>query len=117
MICPRISPAAFLVLSLVSLLALGCEDKEARPVEAVAASGDGEPTAPPAVQDSGKLVEVPKDGKRFDPPVKPEQIPMGAWMCDMGTVHYAAMNKGDGKCPVCSMELKHKTDRGHDEVR
>lgn len=54
------------------------------------------------------MVEVPKEGKEFNPPVKPEQIPAGAFYCDMGTVEYARMDKGDGKCPVCGMMLKQK---------
>lgn len=51
------------------------------------------------------VVEVTAEGSRFDPPVPKARIPDGAWMCDMGKVHYAASEKGDGKCPVCGMEL------------
>lgn len=54
-------------------------------------------------------VEVAPGGTKFDPPVKVSQIPVGAWMCDMGTVHYAAREKGDGQCPICGMKLKQKT--------
>lgn len=43
-----------------------------------------------------------------DPPISKEEVPDGAWYCDMGTVHYHRGEKGDGKCPVCSMDLKHK---------
>lgn len=51
------------------------------------------------------LVEVGVDGTRYDPAVSVEQIPAGAWICDMGTVHYASLNQGDGSCPVCGMFL------------
>ena len=47
------------------------------------------------------------EGKRFDPPVEKSEIPAGAWMCDMGTVHFAAGEKHD-KCPVCGMKLVQK---------
>ena len=50
-------------------------------------------------------VAVSKTGREFDPPVKVEQIPKQAWYCDMGTVHYARHEKGDGKCTVCEMDL------------
>jgi len=53
-------------------------------------------------------VEVPTDGKKFDPPIKPEQLPAGAWYCDMGTVHWAQMKEGDKTCPICKMDLKQK---------
>jgi hypothetical protein len=59
-------------------------------------------------------VEVPKEGKKFDPVVEAEQMPAGAWYCDMGTVHYASMDKGDGSCPECGMKLKQKA--GGDEA-
>lgn len=47
-------------------------------------------------------------GVRHDPPVDPSEIPDGAWMCDMGTVHYSSADKHDGKCPVCGMDLVQK---------
>ena len=51
-------------------------------------------------------VTVPKEGKEFDPAVSVDKLPEGAWACDMGgTSHYAAMQKGDGRCPVCNMML------------
>jgi len=56
---------------------------------------------------------VAAEGTRFDPAVPVESIPDGSWMCNMnGHVHYAAKNKGDGKCPVCSMALVHKEPGG-----
>ncbi len=51
------------------------------------------------------MVEVAPEGTRFDPPVQPSQIPPGAWYCDMGTVHYASLDRGDGSCPECGMRL------------
>lgn len=51
---------------------------------------------------------VSDEGQRLDPPVDVAKIPNGAWMCDMGTVHYAAGDKHDGKCPVCGMDLTQK---------
>lgn len=53
-------------------------------------------------------VAIPPKGKKFDPPVRAEQIPEGAWYCDMGSVHYARLEKGDGACPLCHMRLKRK---------
>lgn len=58
-------------------------------------SGDGE----------AELVEVAAAGSRFDPAVEKAQIPPGSWICDMGTVHYARPDAGDGKCPICNMNL------------
>ncbi len=54
------------------------------------------------------VLSLGREGKVFDPPVKAEVIPEGAWFCDMGTVHYARPDKGDGRCPVCGMFLREK---------
>ncbi len=54
----------------------------------------------------GGKVTVPKEGKKFKPAIKAAQLPAGVWYCDMGTVHYARGEKGDGKCPLCKMNLK-----------
>lgn len=83
-------------LVLVTLMAMGCEKSSG-----AAQSGPSAAAQPGAV-------EVPAQGKKFEPPIKPEQLPAGAWYCDMGTVHYARMEKGDGSCPVCKMDLKQK---------
>lgn len=53
-------------------------------------------------------VEVSVEGGEFAPPVMAAQIPDGAWYCDMGTVHYARGEEGDGICPLCNMRLTHK---------
>ncbi len=54
------------------------------------------------------MVEVPAEGVELDPPVEVVQLPDGVWYCDMGTVHYARAEKGDGICTVCGMELVQK---------
>lgn len=66
------------------------------------------PSAPSTDKAASGVVTVPDEGKKFDPPIKPEQLPSGAWYCDMGTVHYARMTEGDKKCPECQMNLKQK---------
>ncbi len=53
-------------------------------------------------------VEVKKDGNEFNPKIAVSQLPDGAWYCDMGGVHYARMDKGDGKCASCGMKLNQK---------
>lgn len=64
-------------------------------------AGSGEAALP--------LVEVAAEGSRFDPAVEKAQVPAGNWICDMGTVHYAQPEVGDGTCPICNMQLvEHK---------
>lgn len=58
-------------------------------------------------------VDVAKDGTKFDPKVDKSKLPDGAWYCDMGGVHYARMDEGDGKCELCGMKLKKKAEGGH----
>jgi hypothetical protein len=72
--------------------------------KAKASSSHGSPT--PVDSPGGGHAEVSKDGTKFDPPVEKARIPDGAWICDMGTVHYARMERGDGVCPLCKMDLK-----------
>ncbi len=57
----------------------------------------------------GTMASVTAEGTKFDPALSKDQVPEGAWMCDMGSVHYAASDKGDGKCKVCSMDLVQKS--------
>ena len=57
---------------------------------------------------AGGMVTLEAKGKKIDPPVKKSQIPDGAWMCDMGTVHFAGMEKGAGTCDLCGMQLVQK---------
>jgi hypothetical protein len=55
---------------------------------------------------SAEKVAVSAEGTKFDPAVPVAQIPDEAWACVMGgTVHYAAMDKGTGKCAICKMNL------------
>ena len=68
-----------------------------------ACSSDDSPTPE---QETSQTVEVAEDGTRFDPPEAKQNMPDGAWICDMGTVHFASMAAGDGKCPICGMSLK-----------
>ncbi len=71
-----------------------------------AGHGNGEPLP---------KVEVTVEGGEFAPPVQAEQLPGDVWYCDMGTVHYARGEEGDGTCPLCKMALKHKpADAGGD---
>ena len=87
----RTALSAFLVLVLLG----ACEKKESAP------QGDA-----PSGSSAAKMVTVAPNGTKFDPPVEKSQIPEGTWICDMGSVHYARGEKGDGKCPLCSMDLK-----------
>jgi hypothetical protein len=73
------------------------------------ASSSAAPAEAPVMAGKKAPVDVPADGKRFEPPAEKAQMPDGAWICDMGTVHYARMTPGDGECPVCGMKLvQHK---------
>ena len=58
-------------------------------------------------------VTVAPAGSRFDPAIAPEQLPEGTWYCDMGTVHYARGEKGDGNCAECGMALKQYDPKAH----
>ena len=104
-----------LVALSVGLLA-GCEEKQTlvNVEEPVATSPDT--TGAPAKQDeavaTGDKIEVSAQGAKIDPPVAKDKIPVGAYFCDMGTVYYARMDKGDGKCPECGMMLKQMTADG-----
>ncbi len=71
--------------------------------------GEGEDDSAESGDEQAELVDVPADGTEYDPSVTAEQIPEGAWHCNMnGKVHYAATNEGDGECPVCGMDLVEK---------
>lgn len=48
-------------------------------------------------------------GTAFDPAVEKSQVPEGSWICDMGTVHYAQTEQGNGTCPRCNMRLVEHT--------
>ena len=83
------------VLLCAALFTAGCAKQE--PVKAAGAAVAAAP-----------MVEVAAEGTNFEPPVAKSQIPAGAWYCDMGTVHFARTEEGDGKCPRCSMKLHHQ---------
>lgn len=118
----------FLILGLFILLSVGmlaCDSKVNEPakVEESAKTDESqadEPTKEHArsekAHDKLAMVKVTREGSRFDPPVKPEQIPTGVWYCDMGTVEYATLVKGEGDCPVCGMMLKQKKTVGQRQV-
>lgn len=97
----------FPVMLFVVVVAAGCGGGSAETEEEVAQIVS-EPSVE-AVQEEVvellDLVEVDADGTEFDPPVQSDQIPDGVWYCDMGTVHYARRDQGDGKCPRCGMNL------------
>jgi hypothetical protein len=98
-----------LILAL-GLLLLGCGEEqevqrpEEKAQELVSQALDaGNSTAP-----GGAMVEVTAEGNKLEPPVQVDQIPAGVWYCDMGTVHYARKDEGDGRCAVCGMSLTKK---------
>lgn len=63
--------------------------------------------------DKVAMVDVPNDGKEFDPAVEKSRVPGDTWICDMGTVHWASKEKPeDGKCPICGMQLSEHTHAG-----
>jgi hypothetical protein len=78
------------------------EEIAAEKVSQALRAGSGEGGAP------APQVAVAAEGSRFDPPVRVEQLPAGVWYCDLGTVHYARPDEGDGRCPVCGMTLSHR---------
>jgi len=91
---------------LAAALLVACSTTPSAPDTSKADAAKQQAEAP--AQTAFGTVEVPRDGKQFQPAVHKDQIPEGAWFCDMGDVHYARMTKGDGSCPVCGMELSEK---------
>lgn len=90
---------------------------ESAPAEPAAPEAEAptEPTAEVAAPAAEGLVEVSAEGTSFDPPVEKDRIPNGVWICDMGTVHYARTEQGDGICPRCNMRLhQHNAPAGDD---
>lgn len=134
----------------LALTAFGCDNKKAEApaqdeanAEAPAEEAEEKAEAPAEGEAKGDKaeakkeelaqVEVAKAGQKFDPAIQAEQLPAGAWYCDMGTVHWAATEKPEGgKCPECNMDLKQhdpgklaeqkekaveaKDDHGHDHA-
>ncbi len=129
MIVKRTVILSALLIALVSggALLLGCDKggSDAAPAEKTATPKEGEKTAqadPNSAEPAAKadpipsvdpttvegMVEVAGTGTRFEPAAEKSQIPTGTWMCDMGTVHYAA--HAPGTCPLCKMKLVEKGD-------
>ena len=59
-------------------------------------------TADVASEPAGATAE-PVVARKILPAVPKAEIPSGQWICDMGTVHYAAGEPGT--CPICGMDL------------
>ncbi|MBU0553725.1 hypothetical protein KKF91_01915 [Myxococcota bacterium] len=101
-----------MTLSLLAALAFGCNCKKGEQV-IVSQSAASQPAAevkpaevkPAEVKPADKLV-ITEAGAEIKPPISKDKIPVGAYYCDMGTVHYARAVKGDGECPLCHMDLK-----------
>jgi hypothetical protein len=66
---------------------------------------DGHHHDEPDYADKG-TVEVPKEGKTFEPAVSIERLPEGAWYCDMGKAPWAAMEQPKDGCPIEGAPLK-----------
>ena len=96
----RVPPLFLLLFTLGA-----CSDSS---TEAPSAAGELKTVAPPATG----MVELTAAGVKIEPPAKKDQIPDGAWYCDMGSVHFAATEEGDGKCDICRMDLVHKGGEG-----
>ncbi len=106
---------ASLVAALALVGAIGCDDPPSEEsvgpnTEAVVAPPPQPetPSEPATGDQSGDgLVTLSEAGLRFDPPLPKSRVPEGAYYCDMGTVHFAALARGTGQCPLCRMQLQH----------
>ena len=87
-------------LLLFAVLAVGCGQEAAQTAPEPVAEPEPVPVAD-AIGPEGLVVTA--DGSEFAPPIAPEMLPEGVWFCDMGTVHFARVNEGDGRCPLCGM--------------
>lgn len=113
--------AALLALT----LATACNEPEAEPSANETTEQEASETAEPTEADDGPAlgdqsgegpVTLSQAGNRFDPPIPKSRVPEGAYYCDMGTVHFAALGQGDGRCPLCQMELQHMGASGEAET-
>lgn len=75
-------------------------------VLALVACGGSSTPEPPGAEPAAGTSTLPAEGTRHEPAIDPSEVPPGAWMCDMGTVHYTAPHAG--ACPVCGMKLTEK---------
>lgn len=98
-------------LGVLAIVAAGCGGG----TEQAPPAGEFQVTAPapepePVAEEAAELpmVEVSAEGSEFDPPVQVAQLADGVWYCDMGTVHYARADEGDGTCTKCGMKLVQK---------
>jgi predicted small lipoprotein YifL len=76
----------------------------------VAGCGNEGPQETPKQKAAREATEGPdlKGGTKHDPPVEKTAVKDGQWYCDMGTVHYSRHDEGDGRCPLCGMDLVEK---------
>ncbi len=101
--------------SALCVFVCACESKTSQKTtsnDAQASSPTQETGTPLKEAQKESTIEVSEKGTTFDPPIKIEDVPKGAYYCDMGTVHYARRVKGDGKCALCGMTLKHNMKGG-----
>ena len=92
------------VATLAVLLMIGCAGEQTEKA--------AEEPAPPAETETAvetAVVEVAPTGSEFEPAIEVDRLPPGAWYCDMGTTHYARLEKSEDPCPVCGMTLVEKT--------
>jgi glucose/arabinose dehydrogenase len=116
--------ARALVCALMLVGALGCDSNKADTASTSEPAATEEPASETPAKDEGASktpakpasgkAEVTKEGSKFDPPIAKAEVPEGAYYCDMGTVHYARMEEGDGKCPLCGMALVHEQPGAED---
>lgn len=103
--------ATLVVVIATCLLLPACQPREPGPTpDQIAAEKVSQAMQAGADDGSGQLpqVEVAPEGSRFNPPVRVTQLPPGTWYCDLGTVHYARPDQGDGQCPVCGLALSRR---------
>ena len=99
-------PLALIVITMMTMLVLSCEKSSAE--EPVKTETTKETKSTPTQTDK-------KKGTKHDPPIKVDAVAANHWYCDMGTVHYSSADPGDGKCPLCGMNLVQKTTASGDD--
>ena len=101
----KLGAMGYFILGAAFALA-GCKQGTSSPADAPASDTE-------QATEAAGLETIAAEGTRLDPPVPSSRIPEDTWICDMnGQVHYAAKEKGNGKCPICSMHLVLKTAPG-----
>ena len=109
------SVLALVVCTMMCVTGTACDDKpKAKPTAAdlqaaQAAHEEKNTSIPTATKAADGSWNIRPDGSRFEPPIKPADLPQGVWYCDMGTVHYAQSEAGDQTCKLCKMKLKEWT--------